>query len=208
MFHFLQAWEHLELWPRKSLGCWIHERFTPVCVLISLLMINPSTIWGIVEHLLKMSFCRWWVKAECLSISLCSIVIGYDEGTIMVKIGREEPVASMDNSGKIIWAKHNEIQTVNIKSVGADFEVWVPVRPPHNCYLTYNLNVKKVLLLGITSPFCYLCFRSLMVKDCLWLLRSWEHVIFTPKWVCNFFGHSMIFYVSFCPSPAPKVPSY
>ncbi|KAA0048471.1 coatomer subunit beta'-2-like isoform X3 [Cucumis melo var. makuwa] len=29
----------------------------------------------------------------------------------------------MDNSGKITWAKHNEIQTVNIKSVGADFEV-------------------------------------------------------------------------------------
>ncbi|KAG5537652.1 hypothetical protein RHGRI_024936 [Rhododendron griersonianum] len=51
------------------------------------------------------------------------VVIGYDEGTIMVKIGREEPVASMDNSGKIIWAKHNEIQTVNIKSVGADYEV-------------------------------------------------------------------------------------
>ncbi|KAK1259906.1 Coatomer subunit beta'-2 [Acorus gramineus] len=51
------------------------------------------------------------------------VVIGYDEGTIMIKIGREEPVASMDNSGKIIWAKHNEIQTVNIKSVGADFEV-------------------------------------------------------------------------------------
>nr|GEZ32709.1 coatomer beta' subunit [Tanacetum cinerariifolium] len=51
------------------------------------------------------------------------IVFGYDEGTIMVKIGREEPVASMDNSGKIIWAKHNEIQTVNIKSVGADYEV-------------------------------------------------------------------------------------
>ncbi|OAY85461.1 Coatomer subunit beta'-1 [Ananas comosus] len=51
------------------------------------------------------------------------VVIGYDEGTIMIKIGREEPVASMDSSGKIIWAKHNEIQTVNIKTVGADFEV-------------------------------------------------------------------------------------
>ncbi|GMN50491.1 hypothetical protein TIFTF001_019646 [Ficus carica] len=46
------------------------------------------------------------------------IVIGYDEGAIMVKIGREEPLASMDNSGKIIWAKHNEVQIVNIKSVG------------------------------------------------------------------------------------------
>jgi len=51
------------------------------------------------------------------------IVIGYDEGTIMIKIGREVPVASMDNSGKIIWAKHNEIQTVNIKSVGAGNEI-------------------------------------------------------------------------------------
>jgi len=50
-------------------------------------------------------------------------MIGYDEGTIMIKIGREEPVASMDSSGKIIWAKHNEIQTVNIKAVGADTEV-------------------------------------------------------------------------------------
>ncbi|RZS26579.1 hypothetical protein BHM03_00059938, partial [Ensete ventricosum] len=43
----------------------------------------------------------------------------------MVKIGREVPVASMDNSGKIIWAKHNEIQTVNIKTIGADFEVGI-----------------------------------------------------------------------------------
>ena len=44
----------------------------------------------------------------------------------MIKIGREEPVASMDSSGKIIWAKHNEIQTVNIKSVGVDNEVGSP----------------------------------------------------------------------------------
>lgn len=43
----------------------------------------------------------------------------------MIKIGREEPVSSMDSSGKITWAKHNEIQTVNIKTVGADFEVWL-----------------------------------------------------------------------------------
>ncbi|CAN6931424.1 unnamed protein product [Brassica oleracea] len=48
------------------------------------------------------------------------VVIGYDEGSTMVKLGREIPVASMDNSGKIIWAKHNEIHTVNIKSVGTD----------------------------------------------------------------------------------------
>lgn len=60
---------------------------------------------------------------KCVDDCNCRVVIGYDEGTIMIKIGREVPVASMDNSGKIIWAKHNEIQTVNIKTVGADFEV-------------------------------------------------------------------------------------
>lgn len=54
---------------------------------------------------------------------LCRVAIGYDEGTIMIKMGKEAPVASMDGSGKIIWAKHNEIQTVNVKAVGADFEV-------------------------------------------------------------------------------------
>lgn len=48
--------------------------------------------------------------------------MGFDDGAVVIKIGREEPVASMDGSGKIIWARHNEIQTVNIKSLGADIQ--------------------------------------------------------------------------------------
>eukprot|EP00929_Paragymnodinium_shiwhaense_P048410 TRINITY_DN2447_c0_g1_i1.p1 TRINITY_DN2447_c0_g1~~TRINITY_DN2447_c0_g1_i1.p1 ORF type:complete len:916 (-),score=266.62 TRINITY_DN2447_c0_g1_i1:115-2862(-) len=40
--------------------------------------------------------------------------IGYDEGTVVIKLGNEEPVVSM-HSGKIIWAKGNEIQTSNVK---------------------------------------------------------------------------------------------
>mmetsp|Transcript_1936 Transcript_1936/g.2994 ORF Transcript_1936/g.2994 Transcript_1936/m.2994 type:complete len:1036 (+) Transcript_1936:110-3217(+) len=52
-----------------------------------------------------------------------NIAIGYDEGSVVIKVGREEPVASMDSSGKIIWARHNEVQTVNIKSLGPDFEM-------------------------------------------------------------------------------------
>lgn len=51
-----------------------------------------------------------------------SVAIGYDEGLVQIKIGGDEPVASMDASGKIIWAKHNEIQTVNVKALG-DMEV-------------------------------------------------------------------------------------
>lgn len=79
---------------------------------------------GLTKVLKKLSF-LFSPIGKCLLeyINSYRVVIGYDEGTIMIKIGREEPVASMDSSGKIIWAKHNEVQTVNIKTVGADAEV-------------------------------------------------------------------------------------
>lgn len=62
----------------------------------------------------------------------------------MIKLGREEPVASMDNSGKIIWAKHNEIQTVNIKAVPADFEVYNNAIEAHPSYL-FQLRVRYLV---------------------------------------------------------------
>jgi coatomer subunit beta' len=62
-----------------------------------------------------------------------SAAIGYDEGTVVIKLGSEEPIASM-HGGKIIWAKGNEIQTANLKrldegTAAADGErVPVPVQ--------------------------------------------------------------------------------
>ncbi len=46
-----------------------------------------------------------------------NVAIGYDEGSILVKLGREEPAMSMDSSGKVIWAKHSEIQQANLKTL-------------------------------------------------------------------------------------------
>lgn len=51
-----------------------------------------------------------------------NVALGYDEGSIIIKLGREEPAMSMDSSGKIIWAKHSEIQQANIKAI-ADQEI-------------------------------------------------------------------------------------
>ncbi|XP_065060961.1 coatomer subunit beta'-like isoform X2 [Rhopilema esculentum] len=51
-----------------------------------------------------------------------NVAIGYDEGSIMVKLGREEPAMSMDSAGKIIFAKHSEILQANLKNLG-DAEV-------------------------------------------------------------------------------------
>ncbi|VDK41713.1 unnamed protein product [Anisakis simplex] len=46
-----------------------------------------------------------------------TIAIGYDEGAVTVKLGREEPAVSMDGSGKILWAKHSEMQQANLKTI-------------------------------------------------------------------------------------------
>ncbi|KND92284.1 Coatomer subunit beta' [Tolypocladium ophioglossoides CBS 100239] len=37
------------------------------------------------------------------------VAVGYDDGAVVIKLGREEPAVSMDPSGKLIWARHNEV---------------------------------------------------------------------------------------------------
>ena len=44
------------------------------------------------------------------------IGIGYDEGSVIVKIGNDEPVVSLSN-GKAIWAKSMQIYNTNLKAV-------------------------------------------------------------------------------------------
>lgn len=42
----------------------------------------------------------------------------------MVKVGREEPAVSMDVNGeKIVWARHSEIQQVNLKAMPEGIEI-------------------------------------------------------------------------------------
>uniref|UniRef100_A0A8C4HRV2 Coatomer subunit beta' n=1 Tax=Dicentrarchus labrax TaxID=13489 RepID=A0A8C4HRV2_DICLA len=47
-----------------------------------------------------------------------SVAMGYDEGSIIIKLGREEPAMSMDSSGKVMWARHSEVQQANLKTMG------------------------------------------------------------------------------------------
>ncbi|KAL3108388.1 hypothetical protein niasHT_015310 [Heterodera trifolii] len=56
----------------------------------------------------------WCVMAQRGSNTLA---IGYDEGSVVIALGREEPAVSMDLSGKVIWARHSEIQLANLKTI-------------------------------------------------------------------------------------------
>ncbi|CAH8625212.1 unnamed protein product [Heterobilharzia americana] len=43
--------------------------------------------------------------------------IGYDEGTIVISLGRDEPAMSMDSSGKLVCARHAELVQANLRSL-------------------------------------------------------------------------------------------
>ncbi len=47
------------------------------------------------------------------------LAIGYDEGCIVLELGSDEPVASMDSTGKIVWCKNNEVQTATVKGLAS-----------------------------------------------------------------------------------------
>ena len=68
------------------------------------------------ESTLNYGMERAWAIATCRGSN--AVALGYDEGCVMITMGREDPLVSMDASGKVIWARHNEVQTVNIKALG------------------------------------------------------------------------------------------
>uniref|UniRef100_A0A3P9KBP6 Coatomer subunit beta' n=1 Tax=Oryzias latipes TaxID=8090 RepID=A0A3P9KBP6_ORYLA len=50
------------------------------------------------------------------------VAVGCDEGSIIIKLGREEPAMSMDSSGKVMWARHSEVEQASLRTLG-DTEV-------------------------------------------------------------------------------------
>jgi len=70
------------------------------------------------ENTLNYAFERCWSIAALKGTN--NVAIGYDEGTIAIQLGNEDPLASMDASGKIILAKHNEISLVDLNKMEGD----------------------------------------------------------------------------------------
>ncbi|KAI9189697.1 Coatomer subunit beta' [Blastocladiella emersonii ATCC 22665] len=93
------------------------------------------------EHSLNYGMERVWSLAYQKGSN--NIAVGFDEGCVVLKLGGEEPAISMDSAGKVIWAKHNEVLTTNLKAISdastaataaADGErIMVPVKDMGSC---------------------------------------------------------------------------
>ena len=50
-----------------------------------------------------------------------ALALGFDAGLVILKLGRDEPVASMDAGGKVIYARHNGVLSAAVKALGPDY---------------------------------------------------------------------------------------
>ncbi|KAG5457766.1 MAG: LOW QUALITY PROTEIN: coatomer WD associated region-domain-containing protein, partial [Olpidium bornovanus] len=143
------------------------------------------------ENTLEYALGRVWCVAHQKGGN--HVAFGYDEGTVVIKLGREEPAVSMDNSGKIIWAKHNDIQTANVKT-GSDADnikdgerLSLPVKDLGNCEvhpqtLQHSRNGRFVVVCGDGEYIIYtaLAWRSKSFGSALefvWAIDSNEYAV-------------------------------
>ncbi|KAF2795897.1 Coatomer, beta' subunit [Melanomma pulvis-pyrius CBS 109.77] len=74
-------------------------------------------IWHSSTYRLEQSLNYGLERAWCVAYQKGKngIALGFDDGAVVISMGREEPAVSMDAGGKVLWARHNEIITAVIK---------------------------------------------------------------------------------------------
>ena len=74
-------------------------------------------LWHSSTYQMEKTLDYGWGRVWGVSVTDASnaIAICFDEGTKMIQVGQEEPAMSMDPGGKLIWARHHEILTGNLK---------------------------------------------------------------------------------------------
>jgi coatomer subunit beta' len=106
------------------------------------------------------------------------VAIGYDEGAIMIKLASESPAASMDPTGKIIWARHTEIQTVNVRGLTgappADGErLTLPIKELGTCeFYPTRLQVYTCSMSSSSSSLLLVCCSERLAAQLERPLRS------------------------------------
>jgi len=72
------------------------------------------------KHVNQLNFGLKRIWAMSAVADTNAVAFGFDEGTIVIKIGKENPLATFSN-GKVVWVKQNEVSTFNLKLLaGAD----------------------------------------------------------------------------------------
>ncbi|KII94541.1 hypothetical protein PLICRDRAFT_169285 [Plicaturopsis crispa FD-325 SS-3] len=67
------------------------------------------------ENTLSYGLERVWCVAQAKQSN--EIAVGYDEGVVVIKLGRDEPTFSMDPSGKLIYTRNHDVLSGNLQQL-------------------------------------------------------------------------------------------
>ena len=68
------------------------------------------------ENTLNYGLERCWCVAY--STRGNDVGFGFDEGAVVVKLGKEDPSVSMDAAGKVVFSRNTEIVSTNLQAIG------------------------------------------------------------------------------------------
>ncbi|KAF8955022.1 coatomer WD associated region-domain-containing protein, partial [Flammula alnicola] len=68
-----------------------------------------------VENMLSYALERAWCVA--LRKDANEVAVGFDEGVVIIKLGRDEPTLSMDPSGKLIYSRNHNVLSGNLQTI-------------------------------------------------------------------------------------------
>ncbi|KAK5047387.1 hypothetical protein LTR84_006910 [Exophiala bonariae] len=89
-------------------------------------------IWHANTYRLEQSLSYGLERAWCVSYQRGKqgVAMGFDDGAVVVKMGREEPAVSMDGTGKLVWARHNEVVSAIVRGGDASIKDGAPIGLP------------------------------------------------------------------------------
>ncbi|KAL0568744.1 Coatomer subunit beta' [Marasmius crinis-equi] len=79
-------------------------------------------IWNAGSYRIENTLSYALERAWCISLrkDANEVALGYDEGVVVIKLGRDEPTFSMDTSGKLIYTRNHQVLSGNLQTVQLD----------------------------------------------------------------------------------------
>ncbi|KAF8814127.1 hypothetical protein BYT27DRAFT_7130248 [Phlegmacium glaucopus] len=68
-----------------------------------------------IENTLSYALERSWCVA--LRKDANEVAVGFDEGVVVIKLGRDEPTFSMDPTGKFIYSRNHDVLSGNLQTI-------------------------------------------------------------------------------------------
>ncbi|KAJ8518398.1 hypothetical protein ONZ45_g4537 [Pleurotus djamor] len=140
-------------------------------------------IWNSGTYRIETTLSYALERAWCIALrkDANEVAVGFDEGIVTIRLGRDEPSFSMDHSGKLIYTRNHDVLSGNLQLISDD-SVTEGARIP--------LSVKEI---GSTEVFATSIFHSPNGRF-VTVVGDGEYIIYTAlAWRNKSFGNGISF---------------